>query len=243
MSKNKLIIIFLMLFSQLATAVDFTVELTPAANSVGDTQVSSISNTKINGLGTLSTKSSLLASDIPSLLSSKISDFASSVISSMSSTLSNYLLKSDLDNKRVEVKYGIPANVRTITNAGGVLTFPTMILDNLSAYNSSTGKFIAPQSGLYLVAANLFTSATLNSSTSWFFSAVKLNTSGASIEVIALDNKAGTGAPNTNNAVKLTGIVRLAVGEGIQIESSLDTLTTLPITQSYNQLSIVKISD
>ena len=61
-------------------------------------------------------------------------------------------------------------------------------------------------------------------------------------EVIAFDNKAGTGAPNTNNAVKLSGIIRLLPGDTIHIESSLDTNTTLPINQNYNQLSIVRIS-
>ena len=83
-----------MLFASNALAVDFTVQLSPAANSVGDNEVSSISQSKVSGLGTLASKSSLTSTDIPSILAAKISDF-SSAVSNAVSTLSNRVISLD----------------------------------------------------------------------------------------------------------------------------------------------------
>lgn len=67
--------LLILLLSFNAVAADFTVEFTPAPNSVGNPQVSD---------GALS--------------SSKIINFASEVVSALSSSLSSYVLKSDVPN-------------------------------------------------------------------------------------------------------------------------------------------------
>lgn len=93
-----------------ANAADFTIQLQPASNSVSDSQVSSISNTKVDGLGSLATKSTITNSEVAdgALSSSKISNFVNDVISAMSSTLSNYVLKNDIK----------PATMSRITTTG-----------------------------------------------------------------------------------------------------------------------------
>lgn len=80
-SNNLCLILSTVLFYQPSHAADFIVELVPAALSINDSHVSSISNTKISGLGTLATKSSVQNADIIAVDNSKVTGL-SSVISS-----------------------------------------------------------------------------------------------------------------------------------------------------------------
>lgn len=88
------IIISLGLVSQLSYGADFTVQFQPEDNSINDSKISSIT-------------------------SSKISDFATSVLSSISSTLSGYLLKSEIKTPTTQKltssgTYTTPAGVKYI---------------------------------------------------------------------------------------------------------------------------------
>lgn len=105
--------LLILLISLQAQAADFTVEFTPANNSVGDAQVSSIS-------------------------SSKISDFVSSVVTAISSTLSNYLLKSEV----IENPQNLIINGNFLLNQrnynGSALSLNTYGYDRWRAVTAST---------------------------------------------------------------------------------------------------------
>lgn len=77
------------LFTTQVWAADFTIQLQPANNSVADPQVSSISNTKVDGLGSLSTKSTITNSEVAdgALNKSKILNFDDVVVSAMAAAV------------------------------------------------------------------------------------------------------------------------------------------------------------
>jgi hypothetical protein len=82
MQKSLILSLVGIMISAQSLAADFTIQVSPANNSVSDVQVSSISSSKISGLGSFATKSSLLAADIPDLsatyaLSSSLSSYVS----------------------------------------------------------------------------------------------------------------------------------------------------------------------
>jgi hypothetical protein len=162
------LMISMALICSFAKAADFTIQVSPANNSVSDAQVNSISSSKITGLGTfalkssvdynstdiinkpilgtLAAKSSLVAADIPVITSTQVSGlgtlssksvitnseitdnsiniakiigFASAVATevsnSIASSMSNYLLKTDIK---------VP-QITTYKNGSGTYTVPS----------------------------------------------------------------------------------------------------------------------
>lgn len=303
--KKTFLFLVVTILTSISNAVDFTVELTPAANSVGDTQlsaisiskvtglqtslnskadqssvtsslalkadisslgalatlntvgdaqVSSISNTKITGLGTLSTKStitntevsngalssskisglgpfatasSLLASDIPSLLSSKISDFASSVISAMSS------------HKVI---------FRGTSNAGTNLPFNTFVnipfvsmKDTHSAWNGSA--FVVPsgEGGTYRVSVFLMTGNGFTASSGGTIDC-RIFKNGLSGDLLAM-NRSVTSFSSKYFELTGTDIIDVVPGDTIEIrvyQTLVNATIPLLTAADYNHLSIVK---
>lgn len=126
----------------------------------------------------------------------------------------------------------------TVNNTLANLPYATKIFDTHNAY--SAGIFTAPATGKYAYDANAWSVTTMNSSTSWYLQGYKQGST-----LYGQDNKAGTGAPNTGNAVRVTGIVDLVAGETFQIKANLDTATSVNLvgTSGANVFSIQKIGN
>jgi hypothetical protein len=113
-----LLLIGLLSMASFSKAADFTIQVSPANNSVSDAQVSSISSSKISGLGSLASKSSLVAADIPDIsatyaLNSNLSSYVSNV--SLTSSLSQYT-KSNLLGSFALKNSLLASDIPTITS-------------------------------------------------------------------------------------------------------------------------------
>lgn len=120
----------------------------------------------------------------------------------------------------------------TINNVLTTVPFANKIFDTHSAF--SAGVFTAPVAGRYAYTSSGWSVSTLNTSSSIYWQGYKNLTT-----LYGQDNKAGTGAVNSGNAVRITGIVDLAVGETFQVRASIDTVTsvnldTYPSTQVFS---------
>lgn len=141
---------------------------------------------------------------------------------------------------KTQTVYAIYQNVAStvVNNTSAVFPFPTVIAES-SPNLVVNGIFTAPVSGRYFISANAWSVSTLNSSTSWYWGARKNN-----VEFL-FDNKAGTGASNTGNTVKLTGFINLLQGENLRIQTALDTATsiTAQANAGANMLFIMRVGD
>ncbi len=126
----------------------------------------------------------------------------------------------------------------TVNNTSAVFPFPTAIIESSPGLVSG-GIFTAPVSGRYWFAAQAWSVSTLNSATSWYWGARKNN-----VEFL-FDNKAGTGASNTGNTVRVTGFINLAQGENLRIQTALDTASSITATPNVgaNMLFIMRVGD
>lgn len=125
----------------------------------------------------------------------------------------------------------------TVNNTSATIPFATKIFESQPNLIVG-GVFTAPITGKYAFSAFAFSVTTINTSTSWYFLGLKNNAT-----LYAQDDKAGTGAPNTGNTVRITGIVDLIAGETFQIKSSLDTASslTLVVSAGVNMFGIWRI--
>lgn len=182
----------------IANAADFTIQLQPASNSVSDPQVSSISNTKVDGLGSLATKSTITNSEVSdgALSSSKILNFANDVLSSLSSTLSNYVLKSD------QVAVRISAPTQQITNATWTIASFTQSNATMNTSMAATAnRVIVPKAGNYEIKMKASSAGT--SISTWVGTAYKIN---GGPQVVLAQLAAGSGnypVVNTSDIVSL----------------------------------------
>ncbi len=127
----------------------------------------------------------------------------------------------------------------TINSSNNTKPFATEVYDSHGTFDSSTGIFTAPISGKYHFDVNHISSSTLAASDQWFMLAYK-NAS----TIVAADVKAGTGAANTYNAVRVSGSIDLLAGETLQFNSYTGAATlTLTSTSGYNQLSIHRVGN
>jgi hypothetical protein len=126
MKKSLILSLVGIMISAQSLAADFTIQVSPANNSVSDVQVSSISSSKITGqfdksridnLGSLAAKSTITNSEVAdsALSINKIANFASEVANAIASSMSNYLLKSDIKAPQVDV----------YTSGSGTYTLPS----------------------------------------------------------------------------------------------------------------------
>jgi hypothetical protein len=158
MQKSLILSLVGIMISAQSLAADFTIQVSPANNSVSDVQVSSISSSKISGLGSFATKSSLLAADIPDLsatyaLSSSLSSYVSN--SSLSSSLSQYTksnllgsfaLKSSLDYSEIlnRPSLGSLASKSSLD----VSDIPSILASKISDFSSAVQAVINSMTGL-----------------------------------------------------------------------------------------------
>lgn len=127
----------------------------------------------------------------------------------------------------------------TINSSNNTKPFATEVYDSHGAFDGSTGIFTAPISGKYHFDVNHISSSTLAASDQWFMLAYK-NAS----TIVAADVKAGTGAANTYNAVRVSGSIDLLAEETLQFNSYTGAATlTLTSTSGYNQLSIHRVGN
>ena len=127
----------------------------------------------------------------------------------------------------------------TINSSNNTKPFATEVYDSHGAFDGSTGIFTAPISGKYHFDVNHISSSTLAASDQWFMLAYK-NAS----TIVAADVKAGTGAANTYNAVRVSGSIDLLAEETLQFNSHTGAATlTLTSTSGYNQLSIHRVGN
>lgn len=158
---RKIILATIFSISLSASAADFVIQVSPSNNSVSDDQVSSISSSKVSGLGSFALKSSLVESDIPSLDFSKIIGLGSlatksqiqdiDVLSIDISKINN--LQSQLDNKVESSSLGTLSTKSTITNsevADGALS-----ISKLSDFASSVLSSISSTLSNYVLSSSI----------------------------------------------------------------------------------------
>jgi hypothetical protein len=141
-------------------------------------------------------------------------------------------------SESVNIKYYDNAGT-TINSSNNTKPFATKAYDSHGSFVGSTGIFTAPISGKYHYDVNHMSSSTLAASDQWFMYAYKNSSA-----IVGADVKAGTGAANTYNAVRLSGDIDLLAGETLQFNSHTGAATlTLTATAGYNQVSIHRVGN
>lgn len=151
---------------------------------------------------------------------------------------SNVQLSNDTDTRVVAARYTTSTS-RTLNNTAPVLLYETLDIDSHSGYNTSTGVYTVPVSGIYRVTGNLYVNAVVTSSS--FLTTLVLFKNGVSIA-----NLGGTRAESSASSQKQNNgstIAQFNAGDQITIRGYSDTPNTLVASQpQQNYFSIERLS-
>lgn len=124
-----------------------------------------------------------------------------------------------------------------IGTSATIMLYDDKTYDTHNAYNPSTGKFTAPQTGYYQVNASVRTAnITLGTTQSILFQIVSDN---------ATENRClvlGNGAATAGYSAVLSTVVYLSKGQQLDVRAQSSVATTVNTTLAYNVLSIVKLN-
>jgi hypothetical protein len=124
-----------------------------------------------------------------------------------------------------------------IGTSATIMLYDDKTYDTHNAYNPSTGKFTAPQTGYYQINASVRTaSITLGTNQSILFQIVSDN---------ATENRClvpGNGAATAGYSAVLSTVVYLSKGQQLDVRAQSSVATTVNTTSAYSVLSIVKLN-
>jgi hypothetical protein len=126
---------------------------------------------------------------------------------------SSVQMSNDTDTRVVAASYVGTSNTSVAAGATEVIPYITVLADTHASYNTSTGEYTVPVSGVYSVNAQVSSNDGGGSVTRIIY--VETNTSGSFVS--QLFGSSDFGAAGVTNSVKVSGIVRVNAGDKIRV--------------------------